>query len=186
MRVIRIATFVTAAALAARWVGWDAAGLAQAAEQTSAVSAADEKFLEDAYNINESEILLGQLAQQNGMALAVQEYGRRMTSDHSEALAEEKQVAGEVLASLPSEVDAATRAQYKNLSTKRGRDFDLAYSNAMMSGHEEAVREFGDEAESGTSSAVRAYAQNELPMLLDHLRLARELAQSLRAGTAAP
>jgi putative membrane protein len=175
-----------AAAQAEQGVGWDTAGSSQAAEQTSAISAADEKFLEDAYNIDESEILLGQLAQQNGMASAVQDYGRRMTSDHSEALAELTQVAGEVRASLPSDVDAAARAQHDNLSTKRGRDFDISYSDAMVSGHEKAVREFGDEAASGTSPAVRAYAQNEMPMLQDHLRLARELEQSLRVGPAEP
>jgi putative membrane protein len=120
------------------------------------------------------------------MASAVHEYGQRMTSDHSDALSEEMRVAGEVRVNLPSEVDAATRVQQADLATKHGRDFDLAYSDAMVTGHEKAAQEFRDEAASGTSPAVRAFAQKELPMLLDHLRLARELAQSLRADTAEP
>jgi putative membrane protein len=118
------------------------------------------------------------------MAPAVKQYGQRMISDHSAALAEETQVAGAVGVTLPSDVDAATRAQYDELSSKTGRDFDLAYADAMVSGHEKAVREFSDEATSGTNPAVRAYAQKELPMLEEHLRLARELAHSLRTGAA--
>src|SRR5271165_6456331 len=122
MRVIRIATLVAAAALAARWVGSDAGGSAQAAEQMRVVSDADQRFLEDAYDINQGEILLGQLAQQNGLAMAVEEYGQRMISDHSDALAEEKDVASDVHTTLPGDVDAATQAQYDELSGKHGRD----------------------------------------------------------------
>jgi putative membrane protein len=110
----------------------------------------------------------------------VKDYGQRTISDHTKALEAEKQVAMQVGVSLPTEVDAMTRAQYDELSRKTGRDFDTAYSDAMVSGHEAAVREFGGEATTGTNAAVKAYAQYELPMLRDHLRLARELSQQRR------
>lgn len=187
MNSLRIAMLVAAGALTTTWIGGQpAGGLAQAAEPKATVSPADKQFLEDAYNINEGEILLGQLAQQNGMSQAVKDFGQRMIADHSRSLGVEMRAALRANVMLPTHVDATTQAQYADLSRRSGRDFDTAYADAMVSGHERAIRLFSDEATTGTNPAVRSYAQNELPMLQEHLKLARDLAQSVKQLVALP
>jgi putative membrane protein len=187
MRLNRIATLVTAAALATAWTGVGAAGdLAHSGERKGSLSAADKKFLDDAYSINQGEILLGHLAQQNGTSQSVKDFGQRMVLDHTQGLNAERLVAAKVQAVLPTDVDQATRAQYDDLSRKSGRDFDTAYGDAMVSGHEAAIREFGDEAASSTNSVIKGYAQSALPMLREHLKQARAMAQSLRPGVTEP
>jgi putative membrane protein len=189
MRRIRIQTVVKAAALATVWSGLGAPGvgaMALADERSASLSAADKKFLDDAYSINQGEIMLGFLAQQNGASPSVKSLGQHMVQDHSQALNAERQVALKAQVTLPADVDAATHAQYDDLSKRSGPDFDVAYGDAMVSGHEQALRKFGDEATSGTNAAIKAYAQSQLPTLRDHLRMSRQVAESLRPGVAEP
>lgn len=187
MKPIRIAALAMTAALAMIFAGsslTDAS--AQAAEQKPNVSDADKKFLADAFSINLGEIMLGHLAAKKGTAESVRNFAQRMIVDHTHGLDALKQVASKVHVTLPTEVDAATKSLYEDLSKKSGRDFDTAYIDAMVSGHESAVREFSDEATAGQNDAIKAYAQSELPMLDEHLRHARNLAQEQKPGIAQP
>jgi hypothetical protein len=59
-----------------------------------------------------------------------------MVSDHTKALDASKHVASAVHSTLPDAVDAPTNSVYDDLWKKSGRDFDSAYLDAMVGGHE--------------------------------------------------
>ncbi len=159
---------------------------AHAAAEKPGISAADKKFLDDTYSINQGEIVLGRLAEQRGTSRPVKDFGHRMVTEHTKALDASKRVASTVHSSLPKSVDAPTQAMYDDLSKKSGRDFDTAYLDAMVSGHEEAVRKFEEEEKSGQNAAIKGYARDQLPTIREHLSLARHARQEVQTGVAEP
>jgi putative membrane protein len=160
-------------------------GPARAAGEKPNVPAADRTFLDDTYSINAGEIMLGQLAEQRGTTPPVMTFARHMISDHTKALDASRHVASKVHLVLPADVDAPTKALYNELSGKSGRDFDTAYIDAMVSGHEAAVRRFEQEEKNGQNATIKGYARDELPMIREHLSLARK-AQQEQTGVAEP
>jgi putative membrane protein len=159
---------------------------AHAAAEKPNISAADKKFLDDTYSINQGEIMLGRLAEQRGATRPVKALGHRMVSDHTKALDASKHVASAVHSTLPKAVDAPTQAMYDDLSKKTGRDFDTAYLDAMVTGHDEAVRKFEEEETSGQNTAIKGYAREQLPTIREHLSLARHAQQEVQTGVTEP
>jgi len=106
--------------------------------------------------------------------------------DHTRALDASKHVASKLHLTLPSTLNPPTQAVYDALSKKSGRDFDTAYLDAMVTGHDAAVREFEYEAETGRNAAIKRYAHDELPMLREHFTLARKAQQEVQTGVAEP
>jgi len=158
---------------------------AQAAERPN-ISAADKKFLDDTFSINQGEIMLGRLAEKRGTARPVREFARRMITDHTKALDASRRVASTVHSRLPDAVDVPTKALYDDLSRRSGREFDTAYLDAMVSGHEEAVRKFEIAANSGQNAAIKDYARTQLPTIKEHLNLARSAQREVQTGVAEP
>lgn len=187
MRLInKVAGTVAALAAAVCVAGVVTDGDARAAVQSTNVSAADKKFLDDAYSINEGEVRLGHLAEQRGTTAAVKDFAHRMVSDHTSSLDASKLVAAQAHLAMPTAVDAATKKLYEHLSARSGSAFDSDYLQAMVLGHEKAVRTFEHEATTGQNPAIKAFATTELPMLRDHLAFARQAQQEEKTGVAEP
>lgn len=183
MKLIPMGVAASLAAMAAVWTG---AVPVEAAAGAPTISAADRQFLDDSYSINEGEIQLAQLAEQRGTTQAVMQVAQHMIHDHTRALDASKRVATQVHLRLPMTVNAATKAQYGELSKMSGRAFDDAYLDATVAGHEAAVREFEQEAANGQSSVIKRYARAEVPMLRAHLALAHRARQQEQPGVAEP
>jgi putative membrane protein len=187
MRLDKTATAaLVAMALGGAMATVEIAEPAQAAAERSNISAADRKFLADTFNINQGEIMLGRLAEKRATARPVRAFARRMITDHTKALDASRRVASTVHAKLPDAVDVPTKAVYDDLSRRSGRDFDTAYLDAMVSGHEEAIRKFEQEVNSGQNAAIKDYARTQLPTLKEHLDHARNAQQEVQTGVAEP
>ena len=63
---------------------------------------------------------LGQLAQQNGSAPQVKEFGQRMVTDHGQANEELQRIAQSLNLTLPTEPAAKEQATLKRLSALKG------------------------------------------------------------------
>ena len=186
MRLKKTTAAMMVAALGATVGAASVARPVRAAAEKGNVAGPDKQFLDDTYSINESEIMLGHLAEERGTARPVTDFAKRMISDHTKALDASKQVASKVHLTLPSTLDSPTKALYDDLSKKNGRDFDTAYLDAMVTGHDSAVLEFEYEAETGRNAAIKKYARDELPTLREHLALARKAQQEEQTGVAQP
>jgi putative membrane protein len=55
------------------------------------------------------------------------------------------------------------------LSKLSGVEFDSAYVKSMVMDHEEDVKDFGKEAQSGTDEKFQSFASQTLPVLQAHL-----------------
>jgi putative membrane protein len=69
-----------------------------------------------------------------------------------------------------------------NLESLSGAEFDRAFANHMVMGHERAIRKFEAASASLQDPSLKKYADKTLPILNEHLRLAQELQSKVGAG----
>lgn len=155
-----------------------AAALADAPQTTlkmpsGSLSAIDQQFLRQAYSINQGEIQLGRLAQRKGTSDKVKSYGERLVKDHTQALDQLREAADQGGFALPTELLPAQQRTYDHLSRLSGTEFDRAFLDHSVSGHEIAINAFSDEAKNGQNPALKSYAARTLPVLRTHQDEAR-------------
>jgi putative membrane protein len=152
---------------------------AQSTSQGAPVSSTTKQFLDFASQVNLGEIRGGILAEQKAQAPAVKAYGRLMMLDHSELESQLDAIAAGSNVSLPNQPSAAAEAQMNELKSMSGPQFDTAYMKDMVNGHEKAVGKFRSEQLSADNTSVRTIASTALPILEQHLALAKAVRESL-------
>jgi putative membrane protein len=153
----------------------DTTSAAIAAQMNPTLSTSDASFMTTAARGGMAEVQLGELALRNGRATAVKRFGERMVRDHGRANQELMTLAQQKQFTLPSGIGAEHQQVYDNLAKLRGSAFDRAYAEAMVEDHEEDVRAFQTQAQDGTDADVKAFAGRHVPVLQEHLRMARQL-----------
>jgi putative membrane protein len=65
------------------------------------------------------------------------------------------------------------------LSGLSGKSFDRAYMEDMTEDHEKAVKLFQEYQQHGNNKELRAFTEQTLPVLREHLQMAETLEKSL-------
>jgi putative membrane protein len=133
----------------------------------------DTRFAVDAADGGMMEVELGKLAQTNASLPQVKDFGKMMVDDHSKANDELKALAQQKNISLPSALSEDKRKKYDDLAAMKGRDFDKAYTDFMVSDHKEDIEAFKKEAEKGADADIKAWAGGKVPVLEHHLEMAQ-------------
>jgi putative membrane protein len=126
-----------------------------------------------------AEVQMGQLAAQNASNPDVKAFGQRMVDDHTKANDKLKGVAQAQNMTLPESLDAKHQTEYAKLQGLSGPSFDREYVKCMVKDHEEDVKEFQKEANTGKDPQIKAFASETLPVLEQHLSQIK----SIQAGT---
>lgn len=127
---------------------------------------------------NLQEVSSGQLAVQKGMDPEVKMFGQIMVKDHSGAEQKLLALAKRRGIALPA---AATGGIKPDLMLAHaGAKFDQLYVHGMVSGHRNAVEVFENYATTGKDPAVKAFAQQMLPVLKHHLMEIEAIDQKLK------
>jgi putative membrane protein len=140
---------------------------------------ADSRFMMKAAEGGMAEVQMGNLAKDRASSDAVKQFGHRMVDDHTKAGDELKSLASQKNVTLPTDVDADTKAVMDHLQTLNGAAFDHAYMAHMVSDHKTDVSEFQREASGGSDADVKAWAAKTLPTLQDHLKQAQDVNSQL-------
>src|SRR5205085_1470257 len=118
--------------------------------------------------------------------------------DHTQATAKMQQMVGST-APTPTQLDAKHRQAMDMLSQMSGQQFDREYMRMMVDDHREAVSRFQAAASNGGSggslgstgtngtagrtsggTGISQFAQQTLPVLQDHLRMAQQIQSRLK------
>lgn len=134
-----------------------------------------ETFLINLYQQGLAEIQLSQLALERSDNAQVTAYAQMMIDDHTSANQQIQAQAQASGVSLPDEPNPAQQALAEHLSALTGVDFDKAYMNHNVLGHEVAVAQAEGQAQNGSDAAVAALAATLEPTL----RMHREHAEAL-------
>ncbi|MEO6342548.1 MAG: DUF4142 domain-containing protein [Dokdonella sp.] len=140
----------------------------------------DQAFVTQAAQGGMAEVELGNVASAQGSSDMVKQFGKRMATDHGKAgaaLANAAAADGLTVATSPS---AKQNAMEIRMKAKQGARFDKAYANAMIKDHRDTIALFEREAKAGSNAKVKAFAQETLPTLNDHLKMAEDLKSGLK------
>jgi putative membrane protein len=140
-----------------------------AASTSFAASNADSKFAIAAAHGGETEVEFGKLAAEKATNPDVKAFGQQMVDDHGKANEKLMQIGQEKSMKLPASMDTKQQAMYAKLKMLSGSAFDRAYVNSMVKDHDEDVREFTKEANSGADPKLKQFAADTLPVIQGHL-----------------
>jgi putative membrane protein len=146
------------------------------------LSEADREFVNKAAIGNVAEVELGRVAVQRAARPSVKSFGERMVTDHGRAGAELATLARGKGMDVSKTLDVSHQAMRDRLSGLSGADFDRAYMSEMVRDHTEDVALFERAAQTASDADVKAYAARSLPMLREHLALARQVNSEVVLG----
>ena len=139
----------------------------------------DQEFLDFAAQTDMVEANLGQLAQTAGSALAVKDFGKMLSDDHTGDFTQLTQVAAQANLKMPTAIDDAhVKAMIAPMHKLNGAAFDKKYIGDMIAGHTKAIQVYKAEAANSKNSVLQTYAQQVLPVLEKHLSGAKDLQKS--------
>ena len=148
--------------------------------QMATVSSSDRKFAMTAAMGGMSEVEMARLALTKASSDAVKQYAQKMIDDHTAANAELMQIATTKGITLPAAPDAKHRAMMAKMERLSGAEFDRQY--IMMAGHKDHQKMeklFRDESMRGRDADLKAFAAKTLPVVQQHLQMARDLHGSM-------
>ncbi len=136
----------------------------------------DQKFLDVAAQTDMVEANLGQLAQDVAASQAVKDYGQMLVTDHTADYQKLQALAQQNGFTVPTAIDAEhNKALVGPLHALKGKAFDHKYIQEMITGHTQAIAIYKKEADGAQNPAVKAYAQDALPVLEKHLDHAQDI-----------
>jgi putative membrane protein len=167
-RRIGVASLVAAAAL-----------LAGAGPAAAAPSSQDTTYLTTNAQTSLAEITIGNLALERGVSADVKDLANMTLTDHTAALAKVTGVLTDLGLPVPTEPTAEQKADAAKLQGLTGADFDLAYAQIQVAGHQKSVSSTDTEISSGSDPAAIAYAQGYRPVAAMHLQMAEDALAAL-------
>ena len=173
MKVLTIISLVAAALVALT---------GPAAAQIQLVNEADREFVSRAATGGTAEVELGRVATQRAVRPSVRSFAERMVADHGRANAELAALAGREGLDVPTAFEPSQQAMRDRLSGLSGPDFDRAYMSEIVRDHTEDIALFERAAEISSDPDLKAWAARSLPMLRDHLALARQVNSEVVLG----
>ncbi len=158
-----------------------AAAVLAASGHASLAAKSPQDFIKDAVQGDNSEIMLGQLAQKRGGG-KVKSFGQMLVTDHTLAKQQASDVARNLGVAPPSDPMTEAKDEEAKLSAMSGQDFDREFAAYMVADHKKDIAEFQEQA-SANDGPASALASKQLPVLKQHLQMAEALVASGSAAT---
>jgi putative membrane protein len=147
-----------------------------------AIPEEDQEFAQKAAEGGLMEVQLGQLAQQQAKDQQVVDFGQRMVQDHGQANEKLMAIAEQKAIQLPQELSGDAQQKYEEMQQLSGAEFDEAYMDEMVEDHEKDIAVFEQQAQAGQDPDLRVFAEETLPTLREHLKLAQEAQSQVSAA----
>jgi putative membrane protein len=139
----------------------------------SQLSAADRRFVDKAAEAGMAEVQAAQLAQQKSTDPKVKQFAQQMITDHTQANQKLLALAQQKGVTPPTELSARHQTEMSKLQGLDGPKFDRMYLKGQVRDHQEAVALFQKEASDGKDPQLQQFAQQTLPILQQHLDMAK-------------
>jgi len=138
----------------------------------------DEQFGQMAEQINLTEIAIGNQAVSKAKRMEVRQFGKQMVSDHT-AANRKLMMALNRKAEFPGKLDAKHQAKVDKMAALSSDDFDRAYIDEMVKGHQMVANLFEHESSNGNNASLKAYAAELLPSIRMHLQKAQQISREV-------
>lgn len=135
----------------------------------------DAEFMTKVAYANLAEVEMGRLADSKGSNADLKRFAQRMVEDHGEANRELSDLAQKKGVHLPTRPDDAAQKDSARLAELSGAEFDKKYAASMVDAHTKAVALFEEHSGTTKDADVRTFINKMLPVLREHLKMARDL-----------
>src|SRR5688572_8789149 len=142
----------------------------------------DAQFMKEAAQGGLAEVRMGELGQSNGESQQVKDFSQRIVTDHKKANEELKQLAAKKGVTLPDAMKDEQKKMMDHLSSLKGREFDSAFKQHAVENHQKSIEKFKTAAEKAKDAELKAFASKTLPVLQQHLDLAKQLSATPAAS----
>ncbi len=174
---LAFAALAATGAQAAHHEGQTDHGKAQAHAGAGArLAETDRGFMKNAAAGGHFEVQGAKLALTRASDAQLKDYARRLIDDHTQADSKLKQLARAKGVSLPAEPSPAQQDKLRTLRGASGAAFDRAFVEHLgVEAHRETIDLFRKEISEGSDPQVKAFAQQVVPKLEQHLQIAQNL-----------
>ena len=148
--------------------------------QTITTDAETSSFLVHVTDAGMAEVQMGKDAQSKAVNARVKSFADMMVRDHSAGNDQVKSLASQRNVKLPDSVSEDHMKMMKNLQKKTGKDFDKAYMDDMVKGHEKVVDMLERSGDKVNDTEVKTFINNTLPKIKEHLDSAKAIRKSLK------
>lgn len=131
-------------------------------------------FLLDAIKGENGEIANATLAQQRAASPAVRQFAETLVRDHTASRNKAIAAAQSAHVGIPRVMTPRAQHLRRRLLRRSGAEFDRMFVEGMISDHKKAIALYAEQARTG-DKLTRELAQDALPALRDHLRVALSL-----------
>ena len=166
------AGLITAAAVASPAHG------ATARPATLTVSGQDRDFMAAAAQANIAELSISRNVELR-VAEPLDSVAARYVGDHTTALVGLRQLAAGLGIAIPASPSSQQLAEAAQIESQSGHNLNVAFAQASVIAHEQAVVLFRQEATLGSNWKVKDYASAAMPVLKMHLSMAQQAASEL-------
>jgi putative membrane protein len=160
-------------------------------DKNAKLSDGDTKIIAHLHHVNMMEIDAGKIAQKNGSA-AVKSYAATLISDHQSNDKDLTSFAKQhKLAAIPADKPQADAdkqdekdmaATMAHLKTLKGSEFDKAFLNMMVSGHDKELAKIDSSIGSAGDADLKSMLTSVKPVLQRHSDQAKDLQKSPQAS----
>ncbi|MBB2147910.1 DUF4142 domain-containing protein [Pedobacter gandavensis] len=134
-----------------------------------AVEPTDSEFATKAAVGGMAEVEFAKLALTKTSDPQLKEFATMMVTDHGKANEELIAIAKIKNITLPMGLDEAHQKKMTELTQKTGKDFDKAYTDAMVEGHKSTLDLMKNEAKNGSDVDLKSFATNTEMVVQKHL-----------------
>jgi len=153
-------------------------------KSTAKLGQTDMQVMAQMHHVNQSEIMMGKLAQTKGSTQAVKAYGQMLVRDHQSADKDMLAFAKKNGATIPmykptDEADQKDEKDQKDMmahvKTLKGGDFDKEFLSMMVTGHEKVLAKIDSSMGSIENADLKSMLDNVKPTIQKHADQARDL-----------
>jgi putative membrane protein len=150
------------------------------AKFTDKASKDDAQFVVDAYSAGLVEINMAQRAKELAVTSEAKSTADMMISAHTQMNADLAALADKKVITVPSALNDNQTKEINSLAEKKGRDFDEAFADKLVSSHKDAVSLFEKASTTASDQDIRNLFSTNLPTIRQHLDMATNLQDQLK------
>jgi putative membrane protein len=153
------------------------------ASGSSATTLSDPQIAAITEKIHTAEIEQAEVAQSKSNNERVRQFAQMMIEHHGQAKSEQATLGiGSDESPTSMQLERESKATLETLKAKTGTDFDRAYIQGQIEGHQKALDTIKQARQSAQSPELRAYLDKLTPQVEQHLDQARAAQQALQAS----
>jgi putative membrane protein len=127
-----------------------------------------------------AEVAFAKMAAQKANSEDVRKFAQMLMDDHTKANKKLAQIAETKQIPIAREMEPKHQEKERKFSELTGAAFDREYVTSMVKSHEDSISLFTKFSETATDADLKAFANETLPTLKEHLKMAKELADKIR------